>query len=401
MENRIRGNENYKTGKTELYVLKVLSKVHILIFIIAIALFGCESKPKENQKTEVINFVEDVRNVNSFKLSDFADRVEYIPLDLTNRILIAKIQGLCISDSLMLIRDKGATYLFNASGKFIKSLYSLGRGPGEAYGTHIAVDNSDGSIYVGNKWSKKMMRFSGKGEFLDERNYKHFLWQFYLLKDRIVFAADPFHPDDGSFFVQFMNTDSVCYRHPFRYSHLPASRGGYSNMYVWFDVSDEKILFKEQVGDTIFSTSDFKNIEAAYILDFGSKGLKPDDYFSNNPNKFDDKQFITAFKESNNFLFMKGVDNDKLCQYMFDKKMKLLSKSFDLKIQNDLDGGPFLHFWEIENSTYDSNVLYFFIQPFELLDEANKLVKNSKLDKIIQSININSNPILVKVYLKQ
>ncbi len=382
-------------------------KICLILFCLISIINSCKTKQKEELADETrtqgfqtfnIDVDRNTKIVDVIKLSDIADSVEYIPLDTTNSVLIAKIQGLHVSDSLILIRDKGATYLLNSKGQFQKSLYHIGKGPREAYGTHVGIDNRN--IYVANRWSKGIMRFSSKGEFLDEMKYKHLFWQFYFLKDMVVFPED-INPTNFSFYVHNRTTDSVIYEHPFRYSHLPYSRGGYSNMYVWFDIFEDNLLFKEQVCDTIFSTTDFNNIREAYILDFGSRRLKPEDYFSKSPHKFDNKQFITAFKEKSKFLLMKGVDNNELCQYLFNKGNKQILKSFDLQIKNDLDGGPSLHFWEIHNSSYDSRILYFYIQPHELLDEANKPSVNSKLDQIRKSTNINNNPILVKAYLKQ
>jgi len=374
----------------------------ILFLFLTLIISGCGPKQPDDNRIPVrfIDFDKNAKVVDKIKLSDIADSVEYIPLDISNNVLISKIQGLYITDSLILVKDKGATYLFNSVGQFQKSLYSLGRGPGEAYGTQIAIDNKNGNIYVGNRWTLKVMNFSANGEFKNERKYKHFLWQLYLSNNMLVFAGSP-SPKDYSFYVQYTGTDSVCYKHPFRYNNLPQSLGGYSNMYVWFDVFEESLFFKEQVCDTIFSTTDFKNIKPAYILDFGSRGLKPKDFFTNNPKKFDNKQLITAFIEKSNFLLMKGVDNNELCQFLYDKKNEQLLKAFDLRIANDMDGGPSLHFWEIHNSNYNSKVLCFFVEPFELLDEANKPFINSKLEQIRKSININSNPVLVKAYLKK
>lgn len=384
----------------------VRTLIATLCFIII--LFSCQTKTQKvqiegtgtkNFQTRYIDMV-NAKEINEIKLSDIADSIEYIPLDITSSVLISKIQGLQISGPLILVRDKGATYLFNSNGQFRKSLYSLGRGPREAYGTHIAIDNKNKNVYVGNRWTMKIMNFTTNGEFKEERKYKHFMWQFYLLNNIIVFPGD-ISPTDYSFYAQYFGTDSVCYKHPFRYNHLPRSRGGYSNMYTWFDVFDQNIFFKEQVCDTIFSTTNFKSIKAAYVLDFGLRGLKPKDFFSNNPNKFDNKQFITAFKERSNFLLMKGVDDNQLCQFLYDKETKRTLKASDLQIMNDLEGGPPLHFWEIHNSSYDLETLYFYIQPFELLDVKSKPLANSKLEEISKSINIDSNPILVKAYLKK
>ena len=392
-----------------LIMKKNTAKTYITILFFMFTLCYCQTKSKKIQPTEFKNQenptikIDINRNavvVDEITLSSIADSVEYIPLDILNNVLISKIQGLEVTDSFILIRDKGSTYLFDLSGQFKKSLYNVGRGPGEAYGTHLAVDRKRGDIYVGNRWTMKVMRYSADGEFIEEKSYKHFLYQFYYLNNLLIFPGH-FSPKDYSFYVQYFGHDSVCYKHPFRYNHLPTSRGGYSNMYIWFDIYNGRVFFKEQVCDTIFSTTVFRNIKAAYILDFGHRSLKPEDYFSKSPNKFDNKNFITAFKERGDFLIMKGVDDNKLCQYIYDKKNEKITKAFDLKLTNDIDGGPLLHFWEMSFSSYDMNTLYFFIEPYELLDKENKPLENSKLDIIRKGTSINNNPILVRAYLKR
>lgn len=383
-----------------------LFRICVIFFCLISTANSCKTKQKEEQvggittqsfKPFYIDIDKNVKIVDAIKLSDIADSVEYIPLDITNNFLIAKIQDLHVSDSLIIIRDRGATYLLNTRGQFQKSLYDIGRGPGEAYGTHTAIGNK--SIYVSNKWTKGIMQFSVKGEFINEKRYKQFSWQFYFLKSMVI-LPDDIQPTDFSFYVYNRNTGSVIYEHPFRYGHLPLSHGGYSNMYVTFDVFEDQLLFKEQVCDTIFSTKDFLNIRPEYILDFGKKRLKPRDYFSEDPFKFDNKQFIVAFKERSKFLLMKGVDNNELCQYLFYKKSKQLLKSFNLQVRNDIDEGPSLHFWEIQNTSYSPDVLYFYIDPYELLEGRDKPAIKSKLEQIRTSTNINSNLILVKAYLK-
>jgi len=58
-----------------------------------------------------------------------------------------------------------------------------------------------------------------------------------------------------------------------------------------------------------------------------------------------------------------------------------------------------LHF--IVRHNYDDNVMYFFIQPFELIKNKDKISPNSKLLKVANESIENDNPILVKVYLKE
>ena len=108
-----------------------------------------------------------------------------------------------------------------------------------------------------------------------------------------------------------------------------------------------------------------------YIFNFGNRTFKPKDYYSGKLLPFDNKEFISTFKVTSNFLLMIGMDNGEPCMYLANKTNGEIRKSFNLSLGNDIDGGSSLHF--ILRSNCDDNVLYFFLQPFELLENKDKI----------------------------
>ena len=383
-------------------------KTLVTLFFVFLTLCNCQNKPKDRNtydtktgkvNTRYIDF-KNAEEVKEFKLSDIADSVEYIPLETSDKILVSSVMGIKTIDSLILIRDKATTYVFNLKGKFIKSLYAAGRGPGETFGTHISVDRKRKEIYVGSNYNLKLMNYTLSGKFLGYKKYMHMVAGFsYYLNDLIILPQS-LSRAESCFYVYNIETDSLVYRYPFRYNHLPRSRGGYSMKYIWFDFFNNKVFFKEQVCDTIFCTKDFKDIKPAYILDFGNRRLKPEDYWNLKLTRFNYKEFIVAFKESYSFLIMKGVDDNKLHQYLYKKQSGKLIKSNDLKIVNDITGGPSLSLWEIRNPDANTNMLFLKLEPVELLESDIKPFKGSKLEEIMRNVTENDNPILVKAYLK-
>ena len=113
-----------------------------------------------------------------------------------------------------------------------------------------------------------------------------------------------------------------------------------------------------------------------------------------------DKELVAAFKETLGFLMLGGMDNLQECQYLYNKSNGEIRKTFNTMFNNDIDGGSPLHFWDIRFNNYSDNVLYFFIYPFELIAEKDKLLPNSKLKEIAEKAKIDDNPILVKAHME-
>lgn len=349
---------------------------------------------KNNIETQFYDFTKNVKLEKELKLSEIADSVEYIPLDKS--VMLKGINKLVVNDSNIYIRDVAYTYIFDSNGKFIKSLYEVGRGPEEAYGTDFIVDGNK-NIYVGKRWTKNLLVYSSTAIIKKEKKYPVFEWHFHYFNNFLIFS-NMLTPDENLFYVYRIADDSLIYKHPFRYNHLPAAKSGTSGS-VWFDNFHDKLFLKEIVCDTVYSTENFSDFAVEYVFNFGSRTFKPEDYYNGKLLPFDNKEFIATFKVTSYYLLMLGMDNGKECMYLVNKTNGKIKKSFNLTFANDIDGGSMLHF--IVRHNYDDNILYFFIQPYELIENKNKISLDSKLIKVANESVENDNPILVKVNLKK
>jgi hypothetical protein len=78
------------------------------------------------------------KNTKPFPLSSIGKKIEYIPLETTPNSLIGSLNGvgldlanIVFSDSFIFISDGEKLLQFDRSGKFIKQIGSVGRGPGQ------------------------------------------------------------------------------------------------------------------------------------------------------------------------------------------------------------------------------------------------------------------------------
>lgn len=358
-----------------------------------------ELEGKKSIETQFYDFTKKVELVNELKLSEIADSVEYIPID--NSVMLKRMSKIVVNESNIYINDLANTYLFDNKGKFIKSLYTVGRGPGEAYGTSLIVDESN-NIYVGSRWTKSLLIYSPIGVLKDEKKYSSFEWHFHYFNNFLIFS-NIVTPDENLFSVYRIADDSLIYKHPFRYKHLLRARSGFGGS-VWFDNYQGKLFFKEIVCDTVYSTESFSDFAVEYVFNFGKRTFKPEDYYSDRLLPFDNKEFISTFKVTSNSIISTGLDNGEVCMYLINKtngeiKQSFNKQSFSFPFTNDIDGGSILHF--ILRSNYKDDLMYFYIQPFELLENKDKILPNSKLQKVANECRTNDNPILVKAYLKK
>lgn len=115
----------------------MIKKIHILM--VATCLIGCSSPKQQNQENStedslpVINLSENVTEVQSLPLSEAAQTIEVIPLEMTNTSVIGEINHLQVTSSdIWVTHYKDNTiFRFSRSGKFLNKVGTIGQGPKE------------------------------------------------------------------------------------------------------------------------------------------------------------------------------------------------------------------------------------------------------------------------------
>ena len=108
-----------------------------LLLIGVFVLLGCSSNKKQEPISKsgipVINLSEDVSTVPSLLLSEVAEKLEIVPLEMTDESVLSDITEMQVTDHNIWI-DHGREfyiYRFSRSGKFLNKIGSIGQGPGE------------------------------------------------------------------------------------------------------------------------------------------------------------------------------------------------------------------------------------------------------------------------------
>ena len=123
---------------------------HMSLLLIGVfVLLGCSSNKKQEPISKsgvpVINLSEDVSTVPSLLLSEAAEKLEIVSLEMTDESVMQ------VTDHNIWI-DHGREfyiYRFSRTGKFLNKIGSIGQGPGEytTYSTFL-VDEDKKEVYI-------------------------------------------------------------------------------------------------------------------------------------------------------------------------------------------------------------------------------------------------------------
>jgi hypothetical protein len=233
-----------------------MKKLIYLFTLSCFLLFSCGSERKQGDLLEI---PVDIEQDFSLALSEIAEEIVTIELELTNESLVNpdQIYRVLLSENYLIIAQLNRVLAFNKDGKFIRSIGSRGQGPGEY--NHIwslALDEKNKRLIILNSMPWKIICYDLDGKFLTEavnpvRRYTThaLLDDINYIDDEFLIAVDQQGQNDEQ---QFFNR-SVVYR-----------------MNDNFQVTDSIIvrnIYMEDFGATSYSGKDFilKGNESVYL----------------------------------------------------------------------------------------------------------------------------------------
>ena len=159
-------------------------------------LFSCVA----NEKTEMPVIPVDLENSRKkVSLSDITEEVKNIHLELTEHSLISDLVTRVIytDDYIFLIDRKNPTpIMFDGNGKFLRTIGSMGQGPGEFTGLiDIAADFQNEYLYITTL--SKLLLYDFDGNFIRERKYveEHVRYANFTNQYYYEFNSEPFLRD--------------------------------------------------------------------------------------------------------------------------------------------------------------------------------------------------------------
>lgn len=139
-----------------------------LIYLLSFCLFSCSSP---NEKNESINVAGGMENLQPLHVSDFADEVSYIPLEMTDSSLIGDRPYIGKFRNTLLVASKRQPVMMFSleNGKFIKTIGNVGQGGNEyilSYDRPVFwVDNNEHYIFVKSA-DDKIQQYDSIGNYV-------------------------------------------------------------------------------------------------------------------------------------------------------------------------------------------------------------------------------------------
>ena len=434
---------------------------HMFLLLIGVfVLLGCSSNKKQEPISKsgvpVINLSEDVSTVLSLLLSESAEKLEIVPLEMTDQSMLGEIRRIQVTDHNIWI-DHGREfyiYRFSRSGKFLNKIGSIGQGPGEytTYSTFL-VDEDKKEVYIiANTNGVLAYDFEGnfKRKIVDVQIILQLfssVYDQYILNNQKFFATQNFalyRPIDKDSLWSFVSLGDDFQKkkyfknpaHVGKEELIIANRANMDRMVNYWreyltsmDTYNAQLTLKYPDTDTIYCYDDATNqllpqyaiftdeekgdYEATHLW---FKDRKSFDYFS-----------IFSYYPTKDFVYLIGSKGEEVYTYCYNKKdgsvrlqkrqsaiterdvpwfsFPLRQMKRDFVLDNDLGGGDFTvdsrssgKYWiDILEPSSDENWIDIDqIKSSTVIDES----KKKELIQVLESATEDSNPILMIATLK-
>ena len=431
-----------------------------ILLLLIITLLGCSSNKKQEPISKsgvpVINLSEDVSTVPSLLLSESAEKLEIVSLEMTDQSMLGEIRRIQLTDHNIWI-DHGREfyiYRFSRSGKFLNKIGSIGQGPGEytTYSTFL-VDEDKKEVYIiANTNGVLAYDFEGnfKRKIVDIQTILQLfssVYDQYILNNQKFFATQNFalyRPIDKDSLWSFVSLGDDFQKkkyfknpaHVGKEELIIANRANMDRMVNYWreyltsmDTYNGQLTLKYPDTDTIYCYDDATNqllpqyaiftdeekgdYEATHLW---FKDRKSFDYFS-----------IFSYYPTKDFVYLIGSKGEEVYTYCYNKKdgsvrlqkrqsaiterdvpwfsFPLRQMKRDFVLDNDLGGGDFTvdsrssgKYWidVLDSSDNENWIDIDQIKSSTVIDES----KKKELIQVLENVTEDSNPILLIATLK-
>lgn len=378
-------------------------KINFIIFFFVIFLITCV----QQKELKIVNLENILENKTNYNLSNIADNILYIPLEIVENSFISSIQELLLIDTNIIIWDLNNTIsrvlLFDIKGHFVKQIGQNGNGPGE-YGqiSDMCFDQKNEELLIITNNKRNILRYSLHGDFRglsikinDHTNVQYFGNRYYCHypSNLLFFNKDiPYQlsilDDSGKVLNEQypVNKNANGYLNPF----IEFATFSIANKTLFYHVPKSNILYK--ITDTIISPKT--------IYDLGKYSF-PEEY------KWDFNG--TQKSKTLNLAYIKSILSAKdkiLIQYskkgepglIIHENKNIINTGEKDKygIKDDIDGLGY-----ITNLITQDSILIDYIPVVNIFEND---IQNSnyseKIKDIIKHLQPNDNPIIRVISLK-
>jgi len=387
----------------------------------ALIFLSCK-REKEAQDESIKLIIKDaLSNERDAYLSEIASSIEYIPLETSDKSLVASLNRPILIDGTFYIIDNKWKDIkrFSRDGKFLGYVGGLGRAKGEfttANPFNFYVDNEKGYPHIFD--NTKLIEYNPKGSFVREFYVPDFknsnVHIFKMVKFSSYYFIDAHDFSSGK--PHLIILDSLgSPLNPMPNFEKPES-------YAKDNDSDGPIEFMSATPAHIYRFNDLLRIvtpdcdsiisfdnslirSVAYVIDYGNSKMT-ETAGNDRENSISATTTLTTESDNAIFLSLRIGENIKSSEFgewyraLYNKRsgeFNLLRKR-DMRdaIINDIDGG--IAFWPINHSPQGELIMP--LSAIQFIDAAEKS-KSPEMKRVAATLKEDSNPVIVVVKLKK
>jgi hypothetical protein len=245
--------------------------LYVLLIFISIACDLTKEDKKNTVRGDIVSIPITEMETDYGKLSDFAEDIKMIPLEISGDCILDKVEKIVMSDSCIFIMERynqKGIYVFDHSGKYLYRVGNCGQGPDEFVDlSDFSLNEEQQLIYLYDIMRKKVLIFSFEGDFIKDIQMNYY--------------ADKFEYQDNLFYLY---RESPVMGDPAYSLVIKDDKGKTINKYYplinkspyihdcIFRKLDNEILFAEYMRDSVFSVRSGE-LTPKYFIDYKDKSM--------------------------------------------------------------------------------------------------------------------------------
>ncbi|WP_302799903.1 6-bladed beta-propeller [Parabacteroides goldsteinii] len=393
--------------QTHIYILGVI--------LVSMSILGACRKEEKNLVSEDgfihIPFAKGIEEEKTVKLSDIADKVEYIWLELTDSSLLNNTinSHTVISDKYVFVHTSNAIFQFGRDGHFIRRVGRYGQGPEEYLAVSfldILLDKNELYAFIPDYWKLYVYDMETGMLLRQIAMIKCSAIDFLMYDDTTIVAFSQSLGKSGAPRLTLGNFSGDILK---QYYHPVIDKKGTNAVFMGKNYRftyryDNKIQYKEYYVDTLYHVG-LTQLEPRYIFDLGPYSLPVERRIEYTTDYMKDTKSYLRYDvyETDNYILMPYMSWSAVYQGNFaDKEMAIYKKKdgscFKISggiLENDLSGGVPM----VPEGVVDDNSIFSIWTVDALYEEAEK---NPQIQKLLEKNNVqfDDNPMIMIARLK-
>ena len=354
-------------------------------------------------KLFTIHLAANISNQEEIGLKEIAENIEYVKLEYKPECAISRINWLVATEKYFFVSDNRGIFQFERSGKFIREIGKLGRGPNEYPNlTDFAVDESSQRIYILPNTLRQIKVFDFNGTYINSIQLNSYRYNEAIdIIDKGVIALQSGMNVTSLVSTEIINEQgkSILQFKSRIYQKIDGSITG-KNINVTYRFNDN-FFVKELKNDTVYKMT-LQGLIPHYVFDLGK--LKPPETYP-----YEERgKYVEIYRifETDDYIFAFLTYKNTIGVIRYNKSTKEVVTSLPPSkeksgIKNDFDNGLNYYMTSVPRSL-DTNQKEWLLplSPNSLYEFKNdtKITGNFKI--LINRYDLNDNPAIMIIKLK-